>query len=87
MGKPAKGVGEWEPLGRTLDMWLARGHGERDQGDGGMVALSGQVRPRPHQVLLAPGSAYTSYAYLRSRCSVFLPPGISVQTEEGREEV
>lgn len=46
-----------------------------------------------------PGSAKTTsglagsrlilhlYAYLRSLCSVFLPPGISVQTEEGREEV
>lgn len=48
MGKLAKGVGEWEPLGRTLDLWLVRGHGERGQGDGGMVALSGLVRPRPN---------------------------------------
>lgn len=70
MGKLAKGVGEWEPLGRTLDLWLVRGHGERGQGDGGMVALSGLVRPRPNQGLLAPGSApslcfsYISNAHL-----------------------
>ena len=59
MGKLAKGVGEWEPLrkdSRYVACERAWGKGPGSRWDG----LSGLVRPRPHQVLLAPGSAYIS---------------------------